>query len=41
MIIGITGSLAAGKGTISDFLKGKGFNYYSVRAFLIEEIRKR
>jgi len=41
MIIGITGTLAAGKGTIVDYLKEKGFKHYSVRAFLIEEIEKR
>ncbi len=41
MIIGITGTLAAGKGTIVDFLKKKGFKHYSVREFLIEEIKKR
>ncbi len=41
-IIGITGTLGSGKGTIVDFLvKEKGFTHYSVRAFLLEEIRKR
>jgi dephospho-CoA kinase len=40
-IIGITGTLGAGKGTIVDYLVGKkGFAHYSVRAFLLEEIRK-
>ena len=29
MIIGITGSLGAGKGAIVDYLKGKGFSHYS------------
>ncbi len=41
-IIGITGTLGAGKGTIVDYLvKNKGFVHYSVRAYLIEEITKR
>lgn len=41
MIIGITGTLGAGKGTIVEILKEKGFEHYSVRNFLIEEIKKR
>lgn len=42
IIIGITGTLGAGKGTVVDFLKKKkGFNHFSVRDFLIEEIKKR
>ena len=41
MIIGITGTLAAGKGIIVDFLKKKGFKHYSVRELLIKEIEKR
>ena len=42
IIIGITGTLGAGKGTIVDFLvKEKGFSHYSVRGFIIEEIKKR
>jgi len=41
MIIGITGTIGAGKGTIVDILKEKGFVHYSVREFLIEEIKKR
>jgi len=36
MIIGLTGSLAAGKGVISDFLKQKGFVYLS----LSDELRE-
>ncbi len=36
MIIGLTGTLCAGKGTIAEFLKEKGFEYYS----LSDEIRK-
>ncbi|HJN05693.1 MAG TPA: AAA family ATPase [Bacteroidales bacterium] len=40
-IIGITGTLGAGKGTIVDYLvNNMGFKHYSVRDFLIEEINK-
>jgi dephospho-CoA kinase len=42
VIIGITGTLGAGKGTIVEFLvEKKGFIHYSVREFLLEEIRRR
>jgi dCMP deaminase len=41
MIIGITGTLGAGKGTLSEFLKEKGFRHFSVRDFLVEEISNR
>lgn len=42
IIIGITGTLGAGKGTIVDYLvSGKGFVHYSVRAFIAEEIVRR
>jgi dCMP deaminase len=41
MIIGLTGTLAAGKGTIVDYLKIKGFKHYSVTEYLIEEIKQR
>ena len=41
-IIGITGTLAAGKGTVVRYLvEKKGYVHYSVRAFLIEEIKRR
>ncbi len=40
--IGITGTLGAGKGTIVDYLvQNRGFVHFSVRAFLIEEIKRR
>lgn len=42
MIIGITGTLGAGKGTVVDYLRRKkGFRHYSVRAFITEEIERR
>ncbi len=42
IIIGITGTLGAGKGTIVDYLiKERGFVHYSVRAFIAEQIEKR
>ena len=41
-IIGITGTLGAGKGTIVEYLtENRDFQHYSVRQFLIEEIEKR
>jgi dephospho-CoA kinase len=42
MIIGITGTLGAGKGTVVEYLvTQKGFIHYSVRGFLRDEIIKR
>lgn len=42
LIIGITGTIGAGKGTVSDYLVNKkGFKHFSVREFLIKEINKR
>jgi dephospho-CoA kinase len=42
MIIGITGTNGAGKGTVVDYLvKQKGFTHYSARDFIVEEIKKR
>lgn len=41
IIIGITGTLGAGKGTIVDYLvREKGYGHFSVRAYLLEEIKK-
>ncbi len=42
MIIGITGTLGAGKGTIVDYLVNeKGFHHFSARALINEEIERR
>ena len=42
IIIGITGTIGAGKGTIVDYLeKEKGFLHFSVREYLTEEIKRR
>jgi dephospho-CoA kinase len=42
IIIGITGTLGAGKGTIVDYLTNEwGFAHYSVRGYLFEVINKR
>jgi dephospho-CoA kinase len=42
MIIGITGTNGAGKGTVVDYLvKEKGFTHYSARNFIVEEIERR
>ncbi len=42
IIIGITGTLGAGKGTIVDHLvKTRGFLHFSVRDFISEEIKSR
>ncbi|HSG68025.1 MAG TPA: AAA family ATPase, partial [Bacteroidales bacterium] len=41
IIIGITGTLGAGKGTIVDYLvREMGFEHYSVRDFLLSEMKK-
>lgn len=42
LIIGITGTLGAGKGTVVEYLREKRhFAYFSVRQFLREELEKR
>ncbi len=41
LIIGITGTLGAGKGTIVEYLcRQHGFVHFSVRSYLTDEIRK-
>jgi dephospho-CoA kinase len=42
MIIGITGTNGAGKGTVVDYLvQQRGFKHYSVRNFLVAEVLRR
>lgn len=41
MIIGITGTLGAGKTTVANYLASKGFNHFSVRKFIAAEVEKR
>ena len=42
MIIGITGSFGAGKGTVVEYLKKeRGFTHYSASGFIVEEIERR
>lgn len=41
MIIGFTGTLGSGKGTVVEFLKEKGFKHYSMSGFIAEEIMRR
>jgi dephospho-CoA kinase len=38
IVIGITGTLGAGKGTAVEYLKTKGFRHYSARDFITNEI---
>ncbi len=40
-IIGITGTMGAGKGTVVEHLKSKGFQHYSARSYLLAELTKR
>ena len=41
MIIGLTGRIAAGKGVVANYLKGKGFNYLSLSQAVRDEATKR
>jgi len=41
MIIGVTGRIAAGKETLTDFLRKKGFIYFESSKLLIEELGRR
>lgn len=42
LIIGITGTIGAGKGTVVDYLKQKhAFTHYSAREFIVEEVVRR
>jgi hypothetical protein len=41
IVIGITGTLGAGKGTVVEYLQTKGFKHYSAREFITREIVKR
>jgi dephospho-CoA kinase len=41
MIIGLTGSFGAGKGTVVEYLLQKGFKHYSASGFITEEIVRR
>lgn len=40
-IIGITGTIGAGKGTVVEYLKSKSFHHYSAREFITREILAR
>lgn len=40
IIIGITGTLGAGKGTIVSFLKKKGFKHFSAREYIATQVKK-
>src|SRR5262245_48414419 len=41
MIVGLTGRNAAGKGLAAEFLKSKGFAFYSLSDVIREEVRRR
>ena len=41
IIIGITGTIGAGKGTVVDYFTTKGFRHYSARQFIVREIERR
>ncbi len=40
LIIGITGTYGAGKGTVVEYLKTKGFEHYSVSGYLLELVEE-
>ncbi|MFN7181284.1 MAG: AAA family ATPase [Planctomycetota bacterium] len=40
MIIGLTGTIASGKGTVADFFKKKGFIYFSLSDQLREKVKE-
>ncbi len=40
-IIGLTGTIGAGKGTVVEYLKEKGFLHFSARTLIVEELKKR
>jgi len=41
MIVGLTGRMASGKGTVADVLKAEGYGYYSLSDVIRDEIRDR
>ncbi|MCX6710044.1 MAG: AAA family ATPase, partial [Candidatus Woesearchaeota archaeon] len=41
MIIGITGPIGAGKGTVAEHLVKKGFKYYSLSDVIRQELKSR
>jgi dephospho-CoA kinase len=41
MIIGITGTLGAGKGTVVEYLQSKGFKHFWARGFFVQEVERR
>ncbi len=40
MIIGLTGTIGAGKGTVVEYLKDKGFEHFSARTFIEEKLKR-
>lgn len=40
-IIGITGTIGAGKGAVVEYLIGKGFMHFSARELILGEVRRR